>query len=325
VRDVLAAALIALCTAWGALALRYQAPGGNAGKAASVTLWALFGVGSELAVFTGRLSAAAGVFALGHIALLIWWRSLKPSNERPWADDVAEMVRGSVAGSQVTLTHVRNFVWRTPTDYTPHWVTRSYDLDRLRSLDLIVSYWTGPAIAHMLLSFGFTDGRHIVFSVEIRREKSEEFSEVGGFFKEFELSIIASEERDIVRLRTNVRREDTYLYRLKLSESAMRSLFLAYVEEANSLARTPRFYHTITANCTTLVYLMLRRILKRLPFSYRVLLSGYLPQYVYAVGGLDQRHTLEELRTLGYISERARRVDQSETFSQDIREGVPSL
>ena len=321
----LVAVLIASCTAWGALALRYQGPLGRVAKTMSVAGWCLFGLAAEAGLFMGRLPTAVGAFALGYVALLLWWRSLEPSNNRAWADDVARTVRGTADGSRITLTDVRSFIWRTPTDYTPRWITSSYDLDRLRSLDLIVSYWTGPAIAHVLLSFGFGDGRHIVFSVEIRREKTEEFSEIGGFFKEFELCIIASEERDIVRLRTNVRREDTYLYRLRLSETAMRSLFLAYVAEANDLARAPRFYHTITANCTTLVYVMLKRILRRLPFSYRVLLSGYVPEYVYEVGGLDRRYSIEELRTLAYISERARSADESETFSRDIRAGIPAL
>jgi hypothetical protein len=325
VTRALVAVLIASCTAWGALALRYQGPRGKVAKIMCIAAWCLFGIAGEAGLFVGHVPVAASGFALGLIALLLWWRTLEPSNDRAWADDVARTVRGAVEGSRITLTDVRSFIWRTPTDYTPRWITSSYDLDQLRSLDLIVSYWAGPAIAHVLLSFGFADGRHIVFSVEIRREKTEEFSEVGGFFKEFELCIIASEERDIVRLRTNVRREDTYLYRLRLSETAMRSLFLAYVEEANSLARTPRFYHTITANCTTLVYVMLKRILRRLPFSYRVLLSGYIPEYVYEVGGLDRRYSLEELRTLAYISERARGADESETFSQAIRAGIPAL
>jgi hypothetical protein len=323
VSSSIAALLVALFAAWGALALRYQAPGGTAGKIVCVGVWILFSLGVEFGILAGHLPSAVSLYVLGYLALLLWWRSLEPSNERDWADDVARTVEGTVQGNRVTLTHVRDFIWRTPQDYTPRWVTRSYDLGELRSLDLIVSYWTGPAIAHLLLSFGFADGRHVVFSVEIRREKTEVFSEIGGFFKEFELSIIAAEERDIVRLRTNVRREDTYLYRLNLGDSAMRSLFLSYVEEANSLARTPRFYHTVTANCTTLVYFMLRRILARLPFSYRVLLSGYLPEYVYAVGGFDQSRSLEELRSLGYISERARGADESESFSQDIRVGVP--
>jgi len=137
--------------------------------------------------------------------------------------------------------------------------------------------------------------------------------------------VIAADERDIVRLRTNVRREDTYLYRVRLSVPAIRSLFLAYVEEANALVRAPRFYHTITGNCTTLVFNMLKRTVGRLPLSYRLLLSGYMPEYVYSVGGLDARYPLAELRSKGYISERARRADQSATFSADIREGVPAI
>jgi hypothetical protein len=132
VGNALAAVLIALCTAWGALALYYQAGGGTAGKAASLAAWVLFGIGAELGILGGRLPTAAGMFALGYVVLLLWWRSLKPSNDRSWADDVAEMVQGTVQGSRVTLTRVRNFVWRTPTDYTPAWVTRTYDLDQLR-------------------------------------------------------------------------------------------------------------------------------------------------------------------------------------------------
>ena len=152
---------------------------------------------------------------------------------------------------------------------------------------MILSYWSMPAIAHVLISFGFDDGEHVVFSVEIRREKTESFSEIGGFFKEFELSVIACDERDVIRVRTNVRGEDDYLYRIRMPVDDIRSLFLAYVSQANDVARKPRFYNTITANCTTIIYHMAKRIVGHLPFDYRVLLSGYLPGYVYKVGGLD--------------------------------------
>src|SRR6202011_265185 len=134
------------------------------------------------------------------------------------------------------------------------------DLDRLQTVDMIMSYWSGRSIAHMLISFGFDDGSYVVFSVEVRRRKTQEFSEIGGFFKEFELSIVAADERDVIRVRTNVRGEDVHLYRLQLPVSAMRSLFLGYVGEANSLVQTPRFYNTVTVNCTTLVYHMMKRI-----------------------------------------------------------------
>ncbi len=120
-----------------------------------------------------------------------------------------------------------------------------------------------------------------------------------------------------------MRNEDVYLYRIRMRPDRIRSLFLAYVEQANELARTPRFYNTITVNCTTLVYHMMRRIVGRLPLDIRLLLSGYLPGYVYKVGGLDPQHSLAELRALGRITERAKQSDRSPGFSADIRAGVP--
>jgi Domain of unknown function (DUF4105) len=326
---VIAALLIVLAATWSTLALWYQAPGGRTGKVSASAAWLAFATVCLVGLWRSWSAGALIMFALADAALLLWWARLVPSNERDWADDVARIVQGTVAGDRVTLENVRNFAWRSATDYTPRWETRVYDLERLTTLDLIVSYWSRRTIAHMLFSFGFDDGAQVVFSVEIRREKTESFSEVAGFFKEFELCIIAADERDIVFLRTNVRREDTYLFRLNLPRAAIRSLLLAYVEEGNTLARVPRFYHTISENCTTLVWRMLKRIVQPMPFSYRVLLSGYLPEYVYQVGGLDRRYPIEELRALGYVSERARSSSPSSSpssdFSRAIRAGVPSL
>ncbi len=323
--ELIATLLLAMPVIWGALALKFQAPGGRRLRTISAALWGALCIVWVAALWRGRLACGLVGFGVTFGALLVWWRRLIPSNDRIWADDVAQMTSGTIDGNRVTLRNVRNFAWRTPTDYIARWETRCYDLERLASVDMIMSYWSRRTIAHMLVSFGFEDGEHVAFSVEIRRERHESYSEIGGFFKEFELSIIASDERDVVRVRTNVRREDAYLYRLRMAVPAIRSLFLAYVGEANALVHAPRFYHTITGNCTTLVYQMMKRIVGRLPFDYRVLLSGYMPEYVYNVGGLDRNFPLEELRALGYISERARRADGSETFSADIRRGVPPL
>jgi hypothetical protein len=315
--------LVGSSAIWGALALCYQAPGGQAMKAFCVVLWVAFSLTILIALWQGRTAIGLLTFALAFGALLIWWQRIAPTNDRIWADDVARMTTGTVDGTRVTLFNVRNFDWRSDTDYTQRWETRSYDLDRLNSVDMIMSYWTGPAIAHMLISFGFDDGNHVVFSVEIRREKDQSFSEMGGFFKEFELSIIAADERDVIRVRTNVRGEDDYLYGLHMPVSAMRSLFLAYVSEANGLVRAPRFYNTIAVNCTTLVYHMMKRIVGRLPLDYRLIFSGYLPEYVYRVGGLDQHYSLSDLRALGRITDRAKKADHSDSFSADIRRGIP--
>ena len=322
---LLATPAIALSAAWGACALWYRASGKPALKLLSAALWSAFGIAALLALWQDRASLGLAAHSIGFLALLVWWCRLRPSNQRVWADDVAQMTTGTVSGGSVTLHNVRNFAWRTNTDYTQHWETRSYELDRLDSADMIMSHWTGRMIAHMLISFGFEGGGRVAFSVEIRREKQQSFSEVGGFFKEFELSVIAADERDVVRVRTNVRGEDAFLYRLVMPVGAMRSLFLAYVEEANRLVRTPRFYNTITVNCTTLVYHMMKRIAGGLPWSYRVLLSGYMPEYVYSIGRLDLRYSLAQLREFGRISERAKKADLSAAFSEDIRVGVPRL
>ena len=307
---------------WGAFALWYQQPGGRALKLLSLVLWGGVTLILIIALWQGQATVSLPAFAVLFGALLVWWRGILPSNDRIWTDDVAQMTTGSVDADRVTLHNVRNFDWRSDTDYTQRWETRSYDLGRLNSVDMIVSYWTMPAIAHMLISFGFGGGEHVVFSVETRREKTEKYSEIGGFFKEFELSIIAADERDVIRVRTNVRGEDVYLYPVLMPASSMRSLFLSYVGEANALVRTPRFYNTLTVNCTTLVYHMMERIVGYLPLNYRLILTGYLPEYVYRVGGLDQRYPLQELRARGRITDRAKRADRNASFSADIRQGI---
>jgi hypothetical protein len=321
----LATLLIGLPAAWAVLALWYQAPGNQFVKFVILALWVAFSVGMIFAVWNGRAAVGLMVFAAAFAILLVWWHRIPPTNDRLWSDDVAQMTTGTVDGNLVTLNNVRNFAWRSNTDYSQRWESRIYDLEKLRSVDMVMSYWTGPAIAHMLMSFGFDDGQYVVFSVEVRRLKTGDYSVLSGFFKQFELSVIAADERDVIRVRTNVRGEDDYLYRLRMPAEAIRSLFLGYVGEANSLIDSPRFYNTITANCTTLVYHMMKRIVGYLPLNYRILLDGYLPGYVYEVGGLDSRYTLDQLRDMGRISDRARQSGDSDSFSIDIRRGIPPI
>ena len=323
--QVVATAIVIGLASWTSVALGFQAAGGVV-RWILIALWVAFALAVLIGVYRGHALAAAASFALAFGCVLIWWHTLKPSNDRVWADDVARITSGRIIGDEATLYNVRNFDWRSASDYTQRWETRSYDLRRLRSLDLITSYWDAPkAIAHVLFSFGFEDGTYVAFSVEIRRERSEAFSAIGGFFKEFELSVIAADERDVIRVRTNARGEDDYLYRVRLPVHDIRSLFSAYIDQANQLVNAPRFYNTITVNCTTLVYHMMKHIVGALPLNFRVLLSGYLPEYVYSVGGLDTRYTLEQLRSFGRITERARQADRSPNFSGDIRKGVPLL
>ena len=310
---------------WGALALWYRAAGPRRGRGLLAAAWLLLCAAVLLALWRGAVWLGAALLAAPAIALLCWWTRMRPSNDCDWADEVARISHAEVHGDEVTMHAVRNFHWRSREDYTVRWEVRRYDLRHLTSLDMITSYWEGAAIAHLLFSFGFSDGERLVFSVEIRRRRGQAYSEIGGFFRAYNLSVIAADERDVIYLRTNVRGEDDYLYQVRLPPADMRALFLAYVSQANALVQTPRFYNTLTVNCTTLVYRMMRHIVGGLPLDARLLLSGYLPGYVYSVGGLDQRYSLAELRAFGRITERARQAGYGAQFSAAIRAGIPPL
>nr|WP_315393611.1 DUF4105 domain-containing protein [uncultured Duganella sp.] len=312
----LASFVLLMLAAWGGLALWFQLP------AARLPVAALWGLGTlvTLALWWRRRDARVALpWLAAMIALMLWWSTLKPTHDRVWADDVSRMVTGQVRGSVVTLDQVRNFDWRSDTDYTQRWEARSYDLDGLRSVDVAMSYWMGPAIAHTLVSFGFADGRYLTFSIEIRKQRGESFDAVAGFFKGFETVLIAADERDILRVRTNVRGEDMYLYRLKMPPAAMRSLFLAYLDEGAQLKREPRFYNTLTANCTTIIFEMARRIDPGLPLDWRLLASGYLDRYLFDIGALAGAGDFEALRRQAHITARARAADKAEDFSARIR------
>lgn len=264
------------------------------------------------------LLIATGVFAA-------WWFAQKPSHNRQWADDVAQMLQAEVNGDMVVLKNVRNFAWRSETDYTPRWETREYDLSQLQTADLVLSYWMGPKIAHTLVSFGFADGRYLTFSLEIRKEKGEQFSAWKGFFRQYEAILVAADETDIIKTRSNARGEDVYIYRLAIPPEQLKTLFLAYVEQANKLQRTPEFYNTLTSNCTTVVFDIAKRIVPDLPLDYRLLLSGYFAEYAHAQGGLVEGFSYAELQEKGYIVPRALAALPDENFSEVIRRGVPGM
>ncbi|WP_447920386.1 Lnb N-terminal periplasmic domain-containing protein [Achromobacter aegrifaciens] len=311
--------------AWGAPALWFQSPYSGRARAVLPTAWLALAAAALIGLFIGQ-PLPAWLFGALLLALLAWWRlGVRPSNERPWMPEVARQTQGAVEGDIVTLNNVRNFDWHSRTDYDIRWETRSYDLSRLESVDLALSYWGRPAIAHAMVSFGFGDGQHVVFSVEIRRKLHDVFSEVGGFFRQYELAVLASTEEDSLRVRTNVRGEEGYLYRVHMPEGAARKLFLSYVETATRLVRKPRFYNTLTGNCITIVYRLADQIVPGLPLDYRLLLSGYLPEYLYRLDALEGADSLQAYRQAGHYTQRARATVDAAEFSRNIRRGVPGV
>ncbi|HEY9215506.1 MAG TPA: DUF4105 domain-containing protein [Ancylobacter sp.] len=309
-------AAVLLLAAWTCAAFWFQL--------GPVLRWVAIAAVVALAATIVRLGQRRKLFgwlalAVALVAAVLWWMSIEPSDNRDWAPDVARGITARIQGSEVIVSNVRNFEWRTETDFTPRWETRRYEPDAITSVDLFTSVWGNPAIAHTLISFGFSDGQHLVFSAEIRRERGEEFSEIGGFFKQFELVMIAATESDIVRLRTNMRREDVHLYPLRMSPERARELFVSFLQMGNDLARQPKFYQTVTSNCTTVIFKLARLVNPGIPLDWRILVSGYLPEYLYDHGLIANDRPFEEIKAGAAISPRALKQPDAADFSAMIR------
>ena len=315
---------IALAAAWATLALWYRLPVPDIARGLAACLFALLGVATAIALFSPWRLHALALFVIFFAAVLVWWNTIDPPEHADFAPDVARQVTGLREGDTLTLTNVRDFEWRSNTDFTERWTTRSYDLNKLETLDLFMSYWAGPEMAHVIMSFGFEGGDQLAWSVEVRRRNGGEFSPIADLFKANPLVIVAADERDVVGVRSNIRGEDVQLYRLNVPARDARALLLGYVADANALAETPRFYNSITTNCTTVIFKVMRAVGDVTPFDWRLIVNGYLPEYAYDRGALDSRLSVQELRARAHIATRALAAGLTPDFSQVIRDGMPS-
>jgi hypothetical protein len=322
---------MALFGAWAAGAIFFRAPWPG--------LW-LTALGAALLVAVAMLwRPGAGLMGWRGGALLIvlcvaatslWWRTIQPSADRIWALPLSRLPSVAIEGDRYTITNVRNFTWRRAGDSgaeevaEARWETRVLDLGKVSGADLFFSYWTGPWIAHLLVSVTFDDAPPLTFSIEIRREEGESYSALAGFFKQYELAIIAADETDVVKLRTHVWREDVRLYRLGIARESARNLLLAYAGEINALNAKPRWYHTAFDNCSTVAFRIARQIWPDLRPDWRVLVAGRAPELAHEIGAVRPDLPFAEIQRRAAISDAARALPDGADFSAGIRAGVPA-
>ena len=304
---------------WATLALFYGAPGSGAVRAGIALGFVLAGGAVLLLARRGwrRGLAFGGLVAL----VLAWWLSIAPSNHHDWQPDVAVLPWAQVDGDVVTVHNVRDNDYRTERDYTVRHEDRRFSLAALRTMDLFLVYWGSPLIAHTIMSFGFDDGRYLAISIETRKEKGEDYSAVAGFFKQYEVIYVVADERDVVRLRTNYRGEDVYLYRL-LRPPERAPIFLEYLRHVNRLRNRPEWYNALTHNCTTAIRGHAQPPGARSWRSWKLLANGYLDELAYEIGAVDRSRPFPELRARSHINEVARAAGDAPDFSRRIRQPV---
>ena len=314
--------LLAL-TGWGALAIYYGDSHTGPLQTMLAIVFTLAGCGTLVGFWIKRWHCRfLIVYFLLFAIVLGWWFSIAPSNDRIWQVDAAQLPYATINGGLITVHNIRNFSYRSETDFTPAYYNKTYDLSKLESVDLFAVHWMGPAIAHTIISFGFAGQDYLAVSIEARKEQGEGYSSIKGFFRQYELMYVVADERDVIRLRTNYRNnppEDVYRYSLHMSPEIGRRFFLEYINTINEVRVKPRFYNTLTANCTNVIWMHAQVNPERVPFSWKLLASGYAPAYLYDMDRLDTSVSFAELTRRGYVNPIAHALGDASDFSQRIR------
>jgi Domain of unknown function (DUF4105) len=311
-----------LLIVWGTLAIYYSnLPWGEL----RLALAAAFAAFAVWACWVSPRRGMFAVFLVVFFAVVVWWISIPPSHDRPWRPEVAVMPRVTIEGDRVRITGVRNFDYRSRNDFTVRYEEREIRLSHLTGLDFFVSYWSEGLVGHTFLSFIFDDAPPLSISIETRPEVGEGFSPIASMFKQFELIYVVGDERDLVRVRTNYRKETVYLYRLNASADDARRLLLVYLARINELADQPEWYHLLSNSCTINIIRYANAAGRVGRFDIRHLLNGLIDSYLYHSGRVDTSLPFDELRRRSLINEAAQAAGDAPDFSERIRAALPTI
>jgi hypothetical protein len=312
---------LALLTLWAMAALYVDVR--IAALRVPMTLIYVLGIIALLFKFKGSRWAAA-LCLVGFCCVLVWWLTLKPSNEGNWQPDNDRTAWAEIDGDRVTLHNLRNCDYHTETDYANCWSDRTLDLSQIRAADLFLTNWGIPFASHPIVSFQFGDNEHVAFSIEARYKAGQAYSTILGCFRQYGLIFVAADERDVIRLRTNYRKdEEVYLYRVKVQPEVARAMFLTYVTYLNKLRDHPEWYNQVTRNCTTTLQKPLAADVNNpQPWNYQFLLNGTLDVLLYDRGRLvTDGLPFPELKQREHINAAAQVAGLSPDFSALIRAG----
>lgn len=319
-----AAVVLAGMLGWATLAIYFSALPAAIRSGGAL----LFAIGSIAVLFLVR-PRRRGIFIFCSMfaPVVIAWLAMDPSHERTWQADVALLPHGTMRGDVLTLENIRNIDYRSETDYDVNYYSKTYDLKQLRSMDLFLSDWGLKSIVHTMVSFGFEDGSYLCVSVETRKEVGEAYSNLKGFFRQYELIYVVADERDLIRLRTNYRVGETvYLYRFSgVSRDLIRAVFVDYITYINRLYERPEWYNSLTTNCTSQIRGHIYPHARKIWWDWRLLVNGFVDELAYETGVLDRSLPFAELKAKSIINARARKADQDPLFTLRIREGLPGM
>lgn len=252
--------------------------------------------------FSNRAKKAFSVFLaliiLGIASLLLFLATQKPSHDRDWELGQEKLPRILIKGDRIMVENLRDFHWTGPFEAQPNYIDAEYSLDQMRTVDVVISHFDEfEGLAHIFLSFGFSDGRHVSISIETRREAGETFSPWLGMLRQFEIIYVVGTDNDLMGVRTGPREERVYIYPTKASPEQVRNLFEKLAQDVNALYKKPIFYNTLIQNCTNRLTRRVEEVSDvKFPFTYKSVLPGYFDEVLYDMRIIKTRGSFEETK-----------------------------
>lgn len=325
--------VLLVLTLWAVLAVYFSNLPEQWMRTGAAVVWGLAAV-SALLLLRPRWKGLA-VFAGLWLAVVTWYWFIPATNDGDWQPDVAQVATAAVDGDKLTVRNVRNFTYRSETDYDAKWEERTYDLTKLRALDLMFVYWGSPLIAHAIVSFEFEDAgapgglTYQCASIETRKLKGQGYSAVKGMFKQFALIYTIADERDVVGLRTHFRKEQVYVYRLGGTQQFRRAMLMSYMDRINAMAKEPEWYNALTSSCFTNVLFQSRAVNENpIPWwemiDSRVVLDGEFDTFLYEHQKINTGMPFDELKKRSLVNGKVDGAPIGPDFSLKIREGLPT-
>lgn len=258
------------------------------------------------------------------IAALVSFIALRPSNTRNWVAEFAVQPQVDIDGENVSIKNIRDWKYSDTQILSRDYINRNFNINDLeRVWFLIEPFGKWDGVAHTYFVFDFNNQDPIVFSIEARREEGEEYTALQGMFKKYELIYLWGSETDFTARRVIYQKNNVHMYPMNISPEFQKSLFIELAKATQQLETEPRFYNTLTSNCTNNLAYHANHIKKdAAPFHYARFLTGYSGQYIYDLGYIPHDKPYEEIKERYHINQIVGKMSSEASFSAELRKAL---
>ncbi len=266
------------------------------------------------------------LLGLGAILLLFtcWYFFDQPPVAGDWQEQLAVGSTAEFNGDLVTVRNVRNFrYFPTESDMHPSYYDKTYDLNQIKKVWYVSEPFNENKLAgHTFVSFEFNNGDFLAISIEARKTKEQSYSIWKGMMHSYPLIYIAADERDVLLMRANLRKDQVYVYPVKLEKPEnARLLLVDMLERMNDLLVRPVWYHTLFENCTSSIAKHVNNITpgRISKFSWQLWLTASADELALKHGLIDTDLLIDKAREKFNVNQKSLQIGDTPNYSAGIR------